>query len=203
MHLEPSEVKPVEQIRKSGRPQINKIAVSRLTGISGSGRKNNYPLYVNGATHAVRFEGDTLVIKDIENPKGEERKFPFEQILSLVFMGTVKITFAAVVKLNLNRIPVYFANLSGRLYLSVPYEPKNYKYWLRQQRMAEDEEFSLQFAKQIVSAKIHNCVSLLSKKENDGNGITGILNSSIEAGKGLHVYRYFKRYRRQSFCGLF
>ncbi len=183
MHLEPSEVKPVEQIRKSGRPQINKIAVSRLTGISGSGRKNNYPLYVNGATHAVRFEGDTLVIKDIENPKGEERKFPFEQILSLVFMGTVKITFAAVVKLNLNRIPVYFANLSGRLYLSVPYEPKNYKYWLRQQRMAEDEEFSLQFAKQIVSAKIHNCVSLLSKKENDGNGITGILNSSIEAAK--------------------
>jgi CRISPR-associated protein Cas1 len=184
MQIEPNEIKPAGQIKKSYKPQINKIAGSRLPGICGDAKRNNFPLYVNGATHAVRFEGDTLVIKDTENPKGEERKFPFEQILSLVFMGTVKISFAAVVKLNLNRIPVYFTNFNGKLYLSIPFEPKNYKYWLRQQSLAENEEFSLEFAKKIVAAKIHNCVSLLSKKEQDGNGISGQLNSFIEAAKG-------------------
>lgn len=183
MQIEPNEVKPVEQIKKSYNPQINKIAPTHTQGIHGYAKRESFPLYVNGAAHAVRFEGDTLVIKDIVNPKGEERKIPFEQILSLVFIGTVKISFAAVVKLNLNRIPVYFTNFNGRLYLSIPFEPKNYKYWLRQQRLSEDEEFSLQFAQQIVTAKIHNCISVLSKNDNKRDDICNQLNSFIDSVK--------------------
>ncbi|MHB8579662.1 MAG: CRISPR-associated endonuclease Cas1, partial [Ignavibacteriaceae bacterium] len=183
MQIESHDVKPVEQIKKSYKPEINKIAGLHLLGSNVYAKREKFPLYVNGATHSVRFEGDTLVIKDIQNPKGEERKIPFEQILSLVFMGSVKISFAAVVKLNLNQIPVFFTSLNGRLYLSIPFEPKNYKYWIRQQRLAEDEEFSLQFAKQIVTAKIHNCISVLSKKDNNGDSICSQLNSYVEAAK--------------------
>jgi CRISPR-associated protein Cas1 len=65
-------------------------------------------------------------------------------------------------------------------------EPKNYKYWLKQQSIAEDEAFSLEFARQIVTAKIHNSISTLAKNENTGNEICNTLNSFIEAAKACN-----------------
>ena len=173
MQIAPGEVKPLEQINRTYKTQINKISGTRS-------QRSKFPLYINGSVNSVRFEGDALVIKNTENIKEKERKIPFEEILSLVFMGTVKISFAAVVKLNLNHIPVYFTNLNGNLYLSIPYEPKNYKYWLRQQHLAEDEEFSLSFAKQVVTAKIHNSLTVLLKQNIADTIIKDQLNSLFE-----------------------
>lgn len=173
LHVNTENIISADQVKKQQKPEINKIS-------EPAGQRNKFPLYINGTTNKVRFEGKTLVIKETENPKVEEKKIPFEQIHSLVFMGLVRITFAAVVKLNFNHIPVYFTNQNGRLYLSLPVEPKNYKYWLRQQHLAEDDDFTIDFTRRVIEAKIHNSKATLSKTGTEMAGTFNSMNSFIE-----------------------
>jgi CRISP-associated protein Cas1 len=173
LYINPENIIPADQLKKQQKPEIKKIS-------EPAGRRNKYPLYINGTTNEVRLEGKTLVIKETENPKGEEKKIPFEQIHSLVLMGLVRITFAAIVILNLKNIPIYFTNQNGRLYLSLPVEPKNYKYWLRQQHLAEDDDFTIDFARQVIKAKIHNSKATLSKTGTEMTGTLNSMNSFLE-----------------------
>ncbi len=129
--------------------------------------RSQIPIYVNGYSNSVRVDGDALVITDEEAEESNPKKIPFDQIGLVLFLGMPRVTLPAVVKLKENNIPLYFAHGSGKLYLSILNEPKNYSFWMKQLKISEDETAKLNFAKNIVQAKIHNCKSTLSRNDGD------------------------------------
>lgn len=125
------------------------------------------PIYVNGYSNSVRTEGETLVITNSEEDETGSTKIPFNQISLVLFLGMPRVSLPAVIKLKENNIPVYFSHGSGKLYLSILNEPRNYSFWMKQLKLAENETVKLNFAKNIVQAKIHNCKSTLSRNNGD------------------------------------
>lgn len=127
------------------------------------------PIYINGFSNIVRIEGDALVIANEENKEQSPTKIPFNQISLVLFLGAPRVSLQAVIKLKENNIPVYFAHGNGKLFLSILNEPRNYTFWMKQLKLAEDETVKLDFAKNIVSAKVHNCKTTISRNEGDAS----------------------------------
>lgn len=134
------------------------------------------PIYVNGYSNLVRTEGETLLIANEENEEPGLKRIPFDQISLVLFLGMPRVSLPAVIKLKENNIPVYFAHGNGKLYLSILNEPKNYSFWMKQLKLSENETVRLNFAKNIVQAKIHNCKSTLSRNTGDANLIAQLDN---------------------------
>lgn len=151
------------------------------------------PIYVNGYSNSVRVDGDALVITNEEEDEVGSKKIPFDQVGLILFLGMPRVTLPAVVKLKENNIPLYFAHGNGKLYLSILNEPKNYSFWIKQLKITEDETVKLNFAKNIVQAKIHNCKSTISRNNGNADLIAQLDNykelaanaDSIEALRGI------------------
>ncbi len=130
--------------------------------------RTRIPLYINGYLTTVRTEGETLVIINEAEKEAVTKKIPFEQISLVLFLGKPRVSFPAIVKLKESDIPLYFAYGSGKLYLSILNEPRNYTFWMKQLKLGEDESFKLSFAKNIVQTKIHNCKTTIGRNEGEG-----------------------------------
>lgn len=122
-----------------------------------------FPLYVSDIHSVIRVESDSIEIIDEEERSSE--KFPFKNLKALIAIGFVKITMPAVFKLADNNIPVYFCKPNGELRLAIPLQQPEYELWLNQYELSKDQNFALEFAREVVKAKINNH-KILSRRFN-------------------------------------
>jgi CRISPR-associated protein Cas1 len=116
------------------------------------------PLYVSSHAARLRRDGGRLVVAAGEG--SEERGYPLESLSHVTFIGHSRATVPLLLSLAADRVPSFFCRRSGEVYAQLgPCEP-DWTLWLEQARRAEDSELRLRFARELVTAKLHNQATL-------------------------------------------
>jgi len=115
------------------------------------------PLYVTSFDSAVRREGETLVVCA---PEQEPVTIPMRTLSHVVCYGKVRITVPVLLALSEQGVPAYFCRLTGELRSIFGEPPADWPLWMAQARMAENEAMRVNFAREIVKAKLHNFAAL-------------------------------------------
>ena len=142
----------------SSQITLNEISsrakVSNIPKIETEVETDKFPIYISDDESKVSVSKDVFVIGDITG-KAEDINIPLKDISSVTFFGAPKVTVHSVFELKDNNIPIFFCRASGENYLSIANE-KNYSLWIEQLKFSENTEFRLEFAKQVITAKINN-----------------------------------------------
>ncbi|MEM5777455.1 MAG: CRISPR-associated endonuclease Cas1 [Candidatus Aenigmatarchaeota archaeon] len=137
-----------------------------------------YPLYItNNCNISIDVNNIELTFED--NPKVTHKKYPLQDISSIVIFGYSKISMPAVFKLNEYNIPIYFCKQNGELKLSIPLAKPDYSVWANQLQLANDNNFCLKFSAEIVKAKINN-YKVIARRTLHVENSNEIFNSFIE-----------------------
>lgn len=116
---------------------------------------DKYPVYVLNNSE-IMVENDTLVLTNNYDTKHETKSYNFKDINFIVVIGYSKMTLPAIFKLTENNIPIYFCHPNGQIKLNIPIAKPNFSFWDRQYFISMDKKFILDFAKEIITAKINN-----------------------------------------------
>ncbi|HWW74477.1 MAG TPA: reverse transcriptase domain-containing protein, partial [Pyrinomonadaceae bacterium] len=114
-------------------------------------------LYVTSAGAQVRRDGATL---NICLPEGEPQAIRISSLSHVVCYGGVRITVPVLLALSDAGVPVYFCRRSGELRTTVGQLPTDWPLWMAQAAAASNETIRVAFAREIVSAKLHNYATL-------------------------------------------
>ncbi|HJQ32776.1 MAG TPA: CRISPR-associated endonuclease Cas1 [Pyrinomonadaceae bacterium] len=120
-------------------------------------------LYVTTAGAQVRRDGETL---SVCLPDGEPQAIPVRSLSHVVCYGAVRVTVPVLLALSDAGVPVYFCRRSGRLRTVVGEPSYNWPLWMAQAAAASNEAMRVSFAREIVSAKLHNYAALAGRLRN-------------------------------------
>jgi len=192
----PDEVNHLARLGAAPRP----IAVARDEAL---------PLYVQAHRAKVAKSGDTLVVTVDDEKAATARLLDTSQV---VIMGNVYVTMPCLQELMWRGIPVTWHSFGGWFYgHTVGNGHKNVEVRTAQYRTSFDERACLRLAKGFVSAKIHNCRTLLRrnwKSEEDPAAILlELKNDGRRAGRadglpsllgveGTAAARYFGAFKQ-------
>lgn len=141
-------IKHVKQVPKPVIKPLNANEVEELL-------LEKYPLYISNDSF-VHVNANDIEITFEEEMEQKRMKFPLQTLSSVIIMGYGRITMPAVLMLNEKGIPVYFCRPNGEIRLTIPVNETNFDLWLNQLEVSKDENFVLQFAREVVQAKINN-----------------------------------------------
>ncbi len=154
---------PLSRVREIARPaegdarsRLELVALS--TAMPKSAPKGR-PLYVTNPLSRVELAHDAVVIT---SPKGSS-EFPLRAISHAVFIGRVRVTVPLLLRLNEHGIPAFFCRRTGELYAAYDPHRPNWTLWSQQARKADDDSARLEFARDLVAAKIHNYATLMTR----------------------------------------
>jgi CRISPR-associated protein Cas1 len=116
------------------------------------------PLYVTSFDTTVRREGEALIICA---PEQEPVTIPIRSLSYVVCYGKVRITVPVLLALSEQGVPAYFCRLTGELRGIFGEPPADWPLWMAQARLAENEVLRVDFAREIVMAKLHNFAALV------------------------------------------
>jgi len=133
--------------------------------------EQNYTLSVDGGYCMVKTKGGML------------RKIPIETLEYVSLFGDIHITVPAIKTFMTNKIPVtlysktggYFGRIMSNENVNITRQRKQFK-------LSGDTEFSLNLAKRIIAAKVHNQVVILNRYM-PKNDETGAVRDSIQQMK--------------------
>jgi len=137
-----------------------------------------FPLYVTNDSY-LHLDSDGVEIIYEEDMEENKKKYPLKDLSSIVFIGNNKISMSAVFKLNELNIPIYFCKPTGELKLSIPLNIPDYTIWSNQITLANDYNFTFQFAKEIVKAKINNH-KVIARRILENDDVKDFFNSLIK-----------------------
>ncbi len=138
------------------------------------------PVYLTSFCRKAYSNGRFLVVKKAD---GSEEKMPWEQIGRLVIVGRSGFSSGMVYRAVREGIPVTFIDVMGRVLGRL--RPENYErpeLWEVQERAARDERYRLCFAREIVTAKVHNAAVLLRRNSVDAGGLKALGAKARAAG---------------------
>lgn len=130
------------------------VALGQPRGETGSSKR---PLYVTSFDTAVRREGETLVVCA---PQQEPTTIPIRALSHVMCYGRVRITVPVLLALSEQGVPTYFCRLTGELRGVFGEPPADWPLWMAQAKVAENEAKCVDFAREIVAAKLHNYAGL-------------------------------------------
>ncbi len=138
-----------------------------------------YPLYITNFS-SIFIENDNIeILTEEEDSEMVKTKYPISQLSSVVVIGYSKITMPAVFKLYEYGIPIFFCKPNGDIRMQINPQTADFDLWLQQAEFGKDENFRLEFAKEIVQAKINN-QKVTSRRTNDDENIVDKFNNWIE-----------------------
>ena len=135
-----------------------------------SARDDLRPVYLN--THGLKVgkSGEVLQVRDKEALKQEIR---MGEICQLNLMGNIQITTQAVQSLCEANIPVCYFSQGGWFYgITMGMNTKNVFLRKTQYRLAEEDWFVLNLARQLVSGKIKNHRTMLQRNHIEPKAVT-------------------------------
>lgn len=146
-------------------------------------------VYITINTNQAYSEGAYLTVKD---QKGQGNRIPWSQIGRIYILGSSNFSYSLVNKALSEGIPIAFLDIFGK--------PKGFLYpeSYRKQDLTElqterkrDSEFCLTFAKEIISAKIHNS-SVILRRNSLGNEELREIIGKVEKAKDLEILRGYE-----------
>jgi CRISPR-associated protein Cas1 len=117
-------------------------------------------LYITSAGTQVRRDGDTL---NVCAPEGEPQAIQIRSLSHVVCYGGVRVTVPVLLALSDAGVPVYFCRRSGELRTVVGKPPQDWPLWMAQAALASNETVRVGFAREVVSAKLHNYATLAAR----------------------------------------
>jgi CRISP-associated protein Cas1 len=117
-------------------------------------------LYIMSVGTQVSRDGETL---NVCAPEGEPQAIPMRSLSHVVCYGGVRITVPVLLALSDAGVPVYFCRRSGALRAVVGEPPQDWPLWMAQAALASNEPGRVGFAREVVSAKLHNYATLAAR----------------------------------------
>ncbi len=115
-------------------------------------------LYLNNEGTVVKKDGGRYKIESKEG----EISIPIEKVSAVILVSGTHLTEAVITEMLSRGTPVTYLSTRGRYYGRLePVHSIDVERQLAQARLTDDSEFCLGLAKEIVSAKIHNCRIIL------------------------------------------
>ena len=123
-------------------------------------RESKLPIYIQSYKGKIFKKGYRLFMEYDDNKKS----VPFQDISELVIMGNINITTVCLMELMRREIPISWHSYSGWFVgFSQGVGHKNAKLRQEQHKKSLDNSFCLNFAKDLIRAKILNCRTLLRR----------------------------------------
>lgn len=116
------------------------------------------PLYVSSHEASLSLDNGAVTV---ELPEREPLRVPIRSLSHVVFTGRSRATVPLLLAISREGVPVFFCRRSGELYATLEPQEPDWKLWLHQARMAEDPSASVELAREVVAARLHNCATLL------------------------------------------
>ncbi|MDQ7031596.1 MAG: CRISPR-associated endonuclease Cas1 [Desulfonauticus sp.] len=159
------------------------------------------PMFLTRFVSRVRSEGEYLVIE-----MGDKLKIKnlWSTIGHLFLIGKPPVTTGIIYKAMQCGIPVTFMNMMGKTQGHLYPEGHDLAIYTNLQlKRQQDKDFILEFAKEIVSAKIHNSIVILRRNKQNYEELKEILNSinkvkdidALRGYEGIAAKAYFKKFR--------
>jgi CRISPR-associated protein Cas1 len=148
------------------------VKVAPLTSLAsgtsgGDSTSRPRPLYLTTFETTVRREGESLIVCA---PEGEPVTIPIRTLSHVVCYGKVRISVPVLLALSEQGVPAYFCRLTGELKGIFGAPPADWPLWMAQARTAEHENKCVEFAREVVAAKLHNYAALAVRFRLEGAG---------------------------------
>lgn len=140
-----------------GVPTVRKDQVRRLYPI----RNDAVPVYVQEQGAYVSLSGDNIIVK---RQNGDKQKIRLIDTSTLVLFGNVQVTTQAIRTLCNRGIPICYLSYGGWFYgMTSGATSRNADLRLHQYKTYTSKSLLLNISREIVSAKIKNCATLLRR----------------------------------------
>jgi CRISPR-associated endonuclease Cas1 len=137
------------------------------------------PVFLTTLNQKIYVDGAFLIVEKEDSLK---LKIPWNIISHLYLIGNVPVTTGIISRALTEKIPVTFMDSMGKTKGNLYPEDYNLSLYTElQQKRREDTEFCLLFAKEVISAKIHNSIVLLRRNSINNDELNRILEMIQEA----------------------
>ena len=157
------DIEKIRPLKKAAAENLKPLTQSDNLEITDE----KYPLYVTRDT-LISIDKDKIEIEYEIEKEHKTENIPLGNISSVIIEGYSKITMPAVFKLSDNEIPIYFCRPNGQIRLAIPSVIPDFELWNLQAQLSNDENYVLQFAREVVCAKINNH-KVIIRRNNDIN----------------------------------
>lgn len=164
--------------------------------------RTGQPVYLTSICRGAHSSGPSLVIHKADDSKED---ILWNSISRLVVVGRSNFSGGVVYRAIKEEIPVSFIDVLGRTKGRLYPEHKEMPEMLSlQEQYAGDREWSLNFAREIISAKIHNSAVLLKRNALDAQALRNIIKSlrhapdmdSLRGYEGAAANIYFSEFAK-------
>ncbi|MYD58481.1 MAG: CRISPR-associated endonuclease Cas1 [Cenarchaeum sp. SB0678_bin_8] len=140
-----------------GATTVRKDQVRRLYPI----RNDAVPVYVQEQGAYVSLSGDNIIVK---RQSGDKQKIRLIDVSALVLFGNVQASTQAIRTLCNRSIPICYLSYGGWFYgMTNGSTSRNVDLRIHQHKTYESKSLLLSIAREIVSGKIKNCMTLLRR----------------------------------------
>ncbi|OPY70136.1 MAG: CRISPR-associated endonuclease Cas1 [Syntrophorhabdaceae bacterium PtaU1.Bin034] len=151
--------------------------------------KTGVPLYLSTACLGARSSGPSIMVK-VEGDR--EEHIPWSSISRIVVVGKTTFTGGLIYRAVKEDIPVAFIDIMGRAKGTlIPESHENYNLSRFQEEYSKNEAWILDFAKEIIAAKIHNSMVLLRRNSTPCPDLAGLVND-VKSADGLEALRGYE-----------
>lgn len=148
-------------------------------------------LYICEQGSVLSINGGTFVVDDL---KGGIRTIPKETLESIVLFGNISITTPCVQECLKRGIPVSYFSTKGSYFGKLESTSHKSPFRLKKQVfLSENVEFSLEWSKKIISAKIHNQKVILQRYHGNRESVIFRINEISKLEKSLHRTESYKQ----------
>jgi CRISPR-associated protein Cas1 len=150
--------------------KVVSLAESKTMQAVNQAQDGRRTLYVTNFDTTIHREGETLVVNTPDQPS---LSIPIHGISQVICYGKTRLTLPLLMALNEEGIPAYFCRRSGELTGAFGPVAADWSLWMAQARTIENEELRVDFAREVVAAKLHNFAELSVRFKLDDAGQVG------------------------------
>ena len=143
---QPPAPSPLQSAEDGSVPQRS-IAAEALP----DGRKP--ALYIQDPEVRIARSGDAL---EISKPEAEPKTIPLNALSHVVFVGRPRLSLPGLLAMHQAGVPAFFCKRNGTLEMAVGRTEPDWKLWLAQARLQENEDLRLVLSRSIVAGKLNN-----------------------------------------------
>jgi len=160
--IDHTNLKPLEKDLHSGRFGISSLVSTSKEASEG---ENKEPLYLDSPEIRVRYAKGVLLVQKPDSSDISE--IPLNRLSHIFVAGRTRMTMPAALQAARAGVPVFFAQRSGDIFAAI--EPKcgDWSLWQAQAEAIRNTELIIDFARQVVMAKLNNQAVILRSRNVD------------------------------------